>query len=58
MTNMRDDWLALNLNASEEGDPVFSCDFKTELATNLLTLTQASIQLLIGPMYVKCLTLL
>ncbi|TDL28109.1 hypothetical protein BD410DRAFT_739578 [Rickenella mellea] len=49
MSNFRDDWMALNCNISEEGDPVFSCIFKTELATTLLRLTQASIQLLIGP---------
>lgn len=51
MTNLRDDWLALNLGLSEEGDPILSCDFKTELAAELLTLTRASIQLLIGPTY-------
>ncbi|KAF8587018.1 myosin-1 [Ramaria rubella] len=49
MSTMRDDWLSLNVNASEEGDPVFSCYFKTELAANLLTLTQASIALHIAP---------
>ncbi|KIK70640.1 hypothetical protein GYMLUDRAFT_65857 [Collybiopsis luxurians FD-317 M1] len=49
MTNLRDDWMALNVNASEEGDPVFHCYFKTELAANLITLTSASIGLLIGP---------
>ena len=48
---MRDDWIVLNVNASEEGDPVFSCYFKTELAANLLTLTQASISLHIAPTY-------
>lgn len=42
----------LNVNASEEGDPVFSCYFKTELATNLLQLTSASITLLVAPRYV------
>lgn len=52
MSNMRDDWLALNVNASEEGDPVLSCYFKTELAACLLTLTQASISLHVGPTYV------
>jgi myosin I len=52
MSNMRDDWLALNVNASEEGDPVLSCYFKTELATSLLTLTQASISLHVAPTYV------
>lgn len=49
MSNLRDDWLALNCNASEEGDPVLHCYFKTELTANLLTLTQASISVLIGP---------
>ncbi|THH21199.1 hypothetical protein EW146_g278 [Bondarzewia mesenterica] len=49
MTNLRDDWMVLNVNASEEGDPIISCYFKTELAANLLQLTQASINLLIGP---------
>ncbi|KIJ53790.1 hypothetical protein M422DRAFT_202039 [Sphaerobolus stellatus SS14] len=49
MTNLRDDWLVLNLGVSEEGDPILNCVFKTELAANLLTLTQASIQVLIGP---------
>ncbi|CAK5264269.1 unnamed protein product [Mycena citricolor] len=50
MSNLRDDWMALNLSTvSEEGDPVFSCYFKTELSANLLTLTQASISLLIAP---------
>ncbi|TFY71324.1 hypothetical protein EVG20_g1674 [Dentipellis fragilis] len=49
MTNLRDDWITLNVNASEEGDPVFHCYFKTELAANILSLTQASINLLIGP---------
>ncbi|KAG1765095.1 myosin class I heavy chain [Suillus occidentalis] len=49
MSNLRDDWLVLNCNASEEGDPVLHCYFKTELTANLLTLTQASISVLIGP---------
>ncbi|KAF8215889.1 microfilament motor [Mycena galopus ATCC 62051] len=49
MSNLRDDWMCLNGNTAEEGDPIFSCYFKTELAANLLTLTQASISLLISP---------
>ncbi|KAL5535659.1 MYO1_1 [Sanghuangporus sanghuang] len=49
MSNLRDDWVALNCTISEEGDPVFSCAFKTELTTHLLQLTQASINVLIGP---------
>ncbi|KAJ7786618.1 P-loop containing nucleoside triphosphate hydrolase protein [Mycena metata] len=49
MSNLRDDWMCLNGNTAEEGDPIFSCYFKTELAANLLTLTQASINVLISP---------
>ncbi|KAF7303216.1 Microfilament motor [Mycena kentingensis (nom. inval.)] len=49
MSSLRDDWMSLNGNISEEGDPVFSCYFKTELAANLLTLTGASINVLIAP---------
>ncbi|KAJ3549900.1 hypothetical protein NM688_g5132 [Phlebia brevispora] len=49
MSSMRDDWMALNLGPTEEGDPLISCVFKTELATHMLTLTQARIQVLIGP---------
>ncbi|KAK0233583.1 P-loop containing nucleoside triphosphate hydrolase protein [Armillaria fumosa] len=49
MSNLRDDWMTLNVNASEEGDPVFSCYFKTELAANLMQLTHGSITLNIGP---------
>ena len=44
---------ALNTNnISEEGDPVLSCCFKTELASVLLQLTSANINLLIGPVSV------
>ncbi|GLB35836.1 putative TRAFAC class myosin-kinesin ATPase superfamily, myosin family protein [Lyophyllum shimeji] len=49
MSNLRDDWMTLNGPTAEEGDPVFSCHFKTELATHLLQLTHASITLLVGP---------
>ncbi|KAF8481322.1 P-loop containing nucleoside triphosphate hydrolase protein [Russula ochroleuca] len=49
MSSLRDDWVALNVNISEEGDPVFSCYFKTELASTLLQLTSAGINLVIGP---------
>ncbi|ESK92714.1 microfilament motor [Moniliophthora roreri MCA 2997] len=49
MSNLRDDWVVLHGNVSEEGDPVFSCYFKTELVANLMTLTQGSINLQIGP---------
>ncbi|KAI9512881.1 myosin class I heavy chain [Russula earlei] len=50
MSNLRDDWITLNTNnISEDGDPVFSCQFKTELASTLLQLTSAGINLVIGP---------
>lgn len=65
LSNLRDDWLVsifltchnlshyfdqvLNCNASEEGDPVLHCYFKTEFVANLLQLTQASISVLAGP---------
>ena len=57
MSNLRDDWFVLNTNASEEGDPILHCYFKTELAAVLLTLTQASIQVNIGPVYVYTLAM-
>ncbi|KAL4253614.1 Myosin-1 [Abortiporus biennis] len=49
MSSLRDDWLALNLGVTEEGDPFISCVFKTELVTHLLQITRASINVLIGP---------
>ena len=52
MSSLRDDWIVLNLGPTEEGDPVFSCVFKTELASTIITLTNASINLLIGPKFV------
>lgn len=45
---------ALNVNPCEEGDPVIRCYFKTELTANLLTLTNASIEVHIGPVWVPC----
>ncbi|KZT08699.1 uncharacterized protein LAESUDRAFT_49979 [Laetiporus sulphureus 93-53] len=50
MSNLRDDWMAFNLGATEEGDPLISCIFKTELITHLLRLTQGSINVTIAPM--------
>lgn len=44
-------------NISEEGDPVFSCHFKTELATTLLQLTSASINFVVTPMCVVLISL-
>jgi hypothetical protein len=40
---------ALNVNVCEEGDPIITCAFKTELVTVLLTLTRAAIAVNIGP---------
>jgi myosin-1 len=40
---------AFNVNICEEGDPIITCAFKTELITVLLTLTRASIAVNIGP---------
>ncbi|KAF8971711.1 myosin-1 [Flammula alnicola] len=49
MSSLRDDWLVINANASEEGDPVISCVFKTELVTHLVKATNSNANLLIGP---------
>lgn len=48
MSSLRDDWLAINSAASEEGDPVISCAFKTEFVTHLMQQTNNGVQLLIG----------
>ncbi len=31
LSNLRDDWVVLNVNNAEEADPIFHCYFKTEL---------------------------
>jgi myosin-1 len=49
VSNLRDDWLTFNTTASEEGDPVFTCVFKTELITHMHTASGGSLQVLIGP---------
>lgn len=49
VSNLRDDWVAFNTSASEEGDPVFTCVFKTELLTHMHTSSGGSLQILIGP---------
>ncbi|KAF8910125.1 P-loop containing nucleoside triphosphate hydrolase protein [Gymnopilus junonius] len=48
MSNLRDDWLVINGSVSEEGDPVISCTFKTELVTHLVKLTNSNANVLIG----------
>ncbi|KAI0828874.1 myosin class I heavy chain [Trametes gibbosa] len=49
MSTLRDDWLVVNLGPTEEGDPILSCVFKTELTTHILRLTQGSVNVLIAP---------
>ncbi|CAE6387272.1 unnamed protein product [Rhizoctonia solani] len=49
MSNLRDDWIALNVNACEEGDPVINLEFKTEFTASLMKLTRGQVNLLIGP---------
>ncbi|KAG8693253.1 class II myosin, partial [Ceratobasidium sp. 395] len=49
MSNLRDDWIALNVNVCEEGDPVISLEFKTEFTATLMRLTRGQANLLIGP---------
>ncbi|KAL7285494.1 hypothetical protein ACG7TL_000591 [Trametes sanguinea] len=49
MSNLRDDWIVFNLGPTEEGDPIISCIFKTELTTHILRLTQGSVNVVIGP---------
>ena len=46
---LRDDWLAINAAASEDGDPVISCIFKTEFITQLQQLTNGGVTVLVGP---------
>ncbi|KDN41276.1 hypothetical protein RSAG8_07545, partial [Rhizoctonia solani AG-8 WAC10335] len=49
MSSLRDDWMALNVNVCEEGDPVINLEFKTEFAASLMKLTRGQANLLIGP---------
>lgn len=65
MTNLQDDFVvsyatvvqttslntiqALNVNPCEEGDPIFTCNFKTEMVCALLTITGGNLGLSIGP---------
>lgn len=48
LSNLRDDWIAFNTTASEEGDPIFTSVFKTELVTQLHKATSGSLQINIG----------
>nr|XP_031862426.1 myosin-1 [Kwoniella shandongensis]KAA5529498.1 myosin-1 [Kwoniella shandongensis] len=49
MTNLRDDFVAFNVPPCEEGDPVFTCIFKTEMTCVILGLTGGSVAVNIGP---------
>ncbi|EIW65911.1 hypothetical protein TREMEDRAFT_70354 [Tremella mesenterica DSM 1558] len=49
MTNLRDDFIVLNIPPCEEGDPVMTCSFKTEMTSVILTLTGGSTPVNIGP---------
>ncbi|WVO18360.1 myosin-1 [Cryptococcus depauperatus] len=49
LTNLQDDFVALNVNSCEEGDPVFTSAFKTEMVTVILSLTGGNINVNIGP---------
>lgn len=49
LTNLRDDFVAINVNPCEEGDPILTCVFKTEMLCVLLTLTGGNLSVNIGP---------
>ncbi|KAF8204078.1 P-loop containing nucleoside triphosphate hydrolase protein [Pholiota molesta] len=49
MSTLRDDWLVINGSASEEGDPIISCIFKTEFVTHLVKATNSNVNILITP---------
>jgi myosin-1 len=42
---------ALNVNPCEEGDPIFTCNFKTEMICALLTINGGNLAVNIGPTY-------
>ncbi|GAA5969737.1 hypothetical protein JCM11641_008022 [Rhodosporidiobolus odoratus] len=49
LSNLRDDWMALNTTSQEEGDPLISCVFKTEFLVHLQQRTNGAVQVNIGP---------
>ncbi|SMN18848.1 similar to Saccharomyces cerevisiae YMR109W MYO5 One of two type I myosins [Maudiozyma saulgeensis] len=48
LTNLQDDWLAINLSNSSQPDPFINTYFKTELITHIKKLN-SSVQIKIGP---------
>ncbi|GAA5911187.1 hypothetical protein JCM6882_006601 [Rhodosporidiobolus microsporus] len=49
LSNLRDDWMALNTTSQEEGDPLISCVLKTEFLVHLQQRTNGAVQVNIGP---------
>ncbi|KAH8919050.1 myosin tail 2, partial [Atractiella rhizophila] len=49
LSNLKDDWMVINVKNSEEADPVLVVPFKTEMVVHLLQRTGGSIQIAIGP---------
>ncbi|GAA5831836.1 hypothetical protein JCM3766R1_000120 [Sporobolomyces carnicolor] len=49
LSNLRDDWFALNCGSTEEGDPLISCVFKTEFLVHLQQRTNGAVSVNIGP---------
>lgn len=49
LSNLRDDWIAINVSNSEEADPIISCYFKTEFVTHLLQRTNGAVNVKVGP---------
>ncbi|KAI5474581.1 hypothetical protein MNV49_003039 [Pseudohyphozyma bogoriensis] len=49
LSNLRDDWIAINVSNSEEADPIMSCYLKTEFVTHLLQRTNGGITVNVGP---------
>ncbi|GAA96617.1 uncharacterized protein L969DRAFT_624263 [Mixia osmundae IAM 14324] len=48
-STLRDDWVALRLQSSVEGDLLFSCLLKTELIVHLLQRTNGNISVTVAP---------
>lgn len=53
LSNLRDDWMALNTTSQEDGDPLISCVFKTEFLVHLQQRTNGAVQINIGPTYIS-----
>lgn len=49
LSNLQDDWMALNTTSGEEGDPLISCVLKTEFLVHLQQCTNGGMQINIGP---------